>query len=285
MSTAVRAAHRMPTPDRLHFAILLSLAGHALVLLTALLVSHLRYPSLRARPETYQVRLVSLGGGKVSAPPAPSKDLPKATVQELKQATTKALPAPVPKPAPKTQPKEMKLKSKDLKKELAALEREVKAKDAAQEKKQAELDAQLDSITAKNAQAAAAAPKAPSAAGTGGEGKGGSSEGNADLSAAAAFALGQYKDQVRALVLAAWNLPAWTAASLPENTFAVVLVYIAEDGTITRTEFERPSNIQFFDQSALRAVRRSSPLPPPPKDLAEEAKTKGIALRFSPKRQ
>lgn len=67
---------------------------------------------------------------------------------------------------------------------------------------------------------------------------------------------------VRNRIAGNWSPPAGlTAAS---NCRAVVYFKIARNGQITDVGLEKPSGVEFFDRSTLRAITLSNPLPPLP---------------------
>lgn len=59
-----------------------------------------------------------------------------------------------------------------------------------------------------------------------------------------------------------WSMP---QALLPEtNITAVIDVKISRSGALEYADFEKRSGNQYFDESALRAIRKASPFPPLP---------------------
>jgi TonB family protein len=60
-----------------------------------------------------------------------------------------------------------------------------------------------------------------------------------------------------------WSAPAGIATS-GKPVRAVVYFRVQRDGSVTQSRLEEPSGIAFFDQSAMRAVLISNPLPPLP---------------------
>ncbi|MBW1918793.1 MAG: TonB family protein [Deltaproteobacteria bacterium] len=77
-----------------------------------------------------------------------------------------------------------------------------------------------------------------------------------------------YQMEVETWIKSHWAYPvAIDTAKEPE---AVVLVTVKRDGTIIRTEFEKHSSSAIFDQSVLKAIERSNPLPPFPEGYGKE---------------
>ena len=73
-----------------------------------------------------------------------------------------------------------------------------------------------------------------------------------------------------------WALP---EGILPGDDFeAVVGVTIRKDGNINTISFEKRSGNRFFDESALKAIKKASPFPVFPESLREE--TLDVGIRF-----
>ena len=77
---------------------------------------------------------------------------------------------------------------------------------------------------------------------------------------------------------------------MPENTAsadkkpeAIIAIRIKRDGEIVKVWTEKSSGNTYFDQSALRAIAKSNPLPPVPEGYGEEYFELGI--RFLPSEQ
>jgi colicin import membrane protein len=92
-----------------------------------------------------------------------------------------------------------------------------------------------------------------SGTGTGGS-RGGSSGGNP--------ALRIYQMEVEVLIKSNWSYP--EALANRKDIEAIVLLMVNKDGTVTDTEFVKPSGNGIFDQSVLKAIEKSKPLPPLP---------------------
>jgi TonB family protein len=87
-----------------------------------------------------------------------------------------------------------------------------------------------------------------------------------------------YYDRIWGLIRSSWYLPEGVAKE--DRLLTVVGIRIAPDGVIERSWIERGSGNDYYDQSALRAIRRSSPLPSLPKDLGNEPLEVGINFRY-----
>lgn len=76
-----------------------------------------------------------------------------------------------------------------------------------------------------------------------------------------------------------WVLPE-NMTSGKKNLEAIIAIRIRKDGEIVKVWTEKSSGNTFFDQSALRAIAKTNPLPPIPEGYGEEFFELGI--RFSP---
>jgi len=61
----------------------------------------------------------------------------------------------------------------------------------------------------------------------------------------------------------------------------VVKIYVALDGTITRTKVVESSGIHAFDQSVERSVHRCGKVSPPPKEMRAQVQ-EGVEIEFQP---
>lgn len=71
-----------------------------------------------------------------------------------------------------------------------------------------------------------------------------------------------YQMEVEEKIKGNWSYP--VALPSREDLEAVVVVIVKRDGTILKTEMKKGSSDPIFDESVLRAVKRSDPLPPFP---------------------
>jgi len=71
-----------------------------------------------------------------------------------------------------------------------------------------------------------------------------------------------YQMEVEEKIKGNWSYP--VALQSREDLEAVVVVVVKRDGTILKTEMKKGSSDPIFDESVLRAVKRSDPLPPFP---------------------
>lgn len=76
----------------------------------------------------------------------------------------------------------------------------------------------------------------------------------------------------------------WT---IPENLVkeivdleTIIIIIIDKDGRVQKSWFEKRSGNAFYDQSAMRAIKKAEPLPPIPIELNKE--TIEFGIRFTP---
>jgi TonB family protein len=61
-----------------------------------------------------------------------------------------------------------------------------------------------------------------------------------------------------------------------ENIEAIIQVQILRNGTIANVSFEKRSGNRYFDESALKAIKKASPLPPFPAWMRDSSIDVGI---------
>ena len=69
-----------------------------------------------------------------------------------------------------------------------------------------------------------------------------------------------YQAEVESQIKSNWSYP--VALEKNKDLEAVVILMVKNDGTIVKIQFEKKSADAMFDQSVMRAVERSDPLPP-----------------------
>jgi protein TonB len=82
----------------------------------------------------------------------------------------------------------------------------------------------------------------------------------------AAWDLGPYARQVQERVQSNWRIPE-AQMVLRQKGWVAIRFNIQKDGTVTDLQVIRPSGIPSYDQSAVNALRSSSPLPPLPSQV------------------
>ncbi len=96
---------------------------------------------------------------------------------------------------------------------------------------------------------------------SGGRGGGGGGGGGGDGSGGNP-ALRIYQMEVEVLIKSNWSFP--DALANKKNIEAVVLLKVKNDGTVTDMELVKSSGNRMFDQSVIKAIEKSKPLPPLP---------------------
>ncbi len=86
-----------------------------------------------------------------------------------------------------------------------------------------------------------------------------------------------YLEQLDHHIRKYWNLPEWLDSA---NLNTHVLIRIDKDGNILSKNLVLGSGNEFFDQNVFKTLEKASPLPSPPKKLADFYSTKGVEFRF-----
>lgn len=76
-----------------------------------------------------------------------------------------------------------------------------------------------------------------------------------------------YRAQVEAWIRSNWSYP--VAMDKGKDAEAVVVLDVKRDGTILNKSLEKRSSIPMFDESVLKAIERSNPLPPFPEGFTK----------------
>jgi colicin import membrane protein len=135
----------------------------------------------------------------------------------------------------------------------------------------------------KRADAAGPTQKPPAKASSGAdavpEGKAGPasppSAGDADMNAK----INAYYAMIWSRIKGKWALP---QGILPGELLETVIdVTILRSGTVTEVTFEKKSGNRYFDESALKAIRKASPFPPLPAWIGEGSLDVGIRFHSS----
>ncbi len=82
---------------------------------------------------------------------------------------------------------------------------------------------------------------------------------------------GDYYSMVINKIRQQWIFP----ESIDKDLLAIITIKIARDGSVTIGRMEQSSGNALFDRSALRAISKASPLPPPPQEME-------MGVRFRP---
>ncbi len=131
----------------------------------------------------------------------------------------------------------------------------------------------------------AVAPKQPptstrSSAGTpGGAGSGRGGRGGSGTGALAPGLFDVYHVEIAYRIQSNWAFSEQLAGNR-QNLETLVVIEILPNGQIDRVWFDKKSGNKYLDDSAMRAVKKSNPLPPLPRDFRGRSYTTG--LRFTP---
>ena len=90
-----------------------------------------------------------------------------------------------------------------------------------------------------------------------------------------------YQAKIRQRIMNEWIVPMkFTEQDM--GLLCRINVHINDRGEVVKTEWETPSGNPSFDQSALRAVEKASPLDIPPERLKYEVFNEGFVVEFKP---
>lgn len=208
------------------------------ILIVAISVVIIKHSGIHKKPLPYIINIVdepatSLPGG---APSQAEEQRPDVS----RQTPVTKMPAPV-------TPKQKNLSKKDadkiLKERIEAMQAKKKIEKIVALRKTVEIGSQRSIQQAKTPGTQAAANK---------PGSGGASSGGVD-----------YQSTVMNKIKQQWIFP----ESIDKDLLAVIIIRIAKDGSITIGKIEKSSGNPLFDRSALSAIRKASPLPPPPQEM------------------
>ena len=110
--------------------------------------------------------------------------------------------------------------------------------------------------------------------GAGPYGPGGSASGSPSL---LDIRLNEYYNEIWAKIKKGWTIPENLSVK-KEDWEAIVILTIERDGKLQKSWFEKRSGNNLYDQSAVRAIKKTEPFPPLPKEWSE--KTLEIGIRF-----
>lgn len=257
-------------------ALPISLGLHAVLVVLIVLQGFFAW-SKPLPPPSYEVMLVgpikkgTPGGGAKSAPPGARNDtkvVKSAVPDSQPKSNPNELVVPVATPGGKVDPKTAKAEA------LARIQREAALRRA----QELQAKSAVPAVTP-GGNGAEAIPNATAAPGGSGEGTGdGGSEYGVDWSTLTGAA--SYEQQVQAIIQHNWLPP---LGSENKAIQVIVRVIIGFDGKIISATVESSSGDAGLDSSAVVAVKKSSPLPPPPIDLKPYLAKRGVPLRFDPR--
>jgi colicin import membrane protein len=192
-------------------------------------------------------------------PEAPAKKIPATPKEEEKPVVIakKTLDRPAPAPEkPKVAPSEL------IDKAISKIERNVKSEE--------HLDralAKLESRTVETNEDGG--PSSGGGMAERGLGYGGGIPGGT--------AIQIYQMQVESLIKSNWHYP--VATDNQKDREAIVLLTVKKDGAILSSRFEKKSQNVLFDESVIKAIERSNPLPPFPGSMRRNHEE--LVIRFN----
>lgn len=233
-----------------------SIGFHLAAFLFIMLVANTG-PTIRPyRGISYEVNLVEMPGGGAQKRPGPpaaaeakaEKAVPKETkAQRIEEARREEKPVVIAKKTvEKTTPKAENPKvspTEQINKAISKIEKKVKS----------------DNVDHLNTAISRLQTKARTGEKPGDGGGGGGMEGEGQGFGGGPMAL--YQMEVEAKIKSNWSYP---VAMDKQKLEAVVVLTVKQDGTIMKTRLEKRSANTLFDDSVLKAVERSNPLPPFP---------------------
>ncbi len=253
--------------DEFKSGLMLALALHVLLLMVAFIVGRIVFPTGSAKGAALEVLKASVRVDVVG--------MPKMTLQELRQlqATPAASKEPEPVKEAKAEPAEAPPKPDDV---------------VIQEKGRPSAKKSLSSLLADYSKKAPTAKKERKG---GAEGKNAGLdelvlEGNrlsrgtalvGDVSDTADGPLVAYVENLMEKVRAHWALPDFLRGA---NLQCRVQIWVSASGQLLKAEFIEKSGNADYDNRAEQAIRRASPFPPPPADVAAKLSTRGVVLGF-----
>lgn len=310
---ATRESHSAATQERLPKWVLVSLFVH-LGLIVALLLAPFGPSSRHQPPPSYVVDLVGgerIGGRNLGTRIEPETKAKPRVVEPpppppvaKKETKTEKPPKPEKVEKVKAKPPEkvekVKAKPKEevvLAKSKVAAKQEVQKKEAAQKPTKEAVDSDensLDKVRERVIQAAierarnrAAAPQASSSSATkdeplsagSGEGLGAQSLGKGGVGGEGILKSVEfitYQNRLIKTIKANW---AWAGRN--SNLKVVVQLGINENGQVVGLKVTQPSGDATYDESVIRAIKRSNPFDPPPESVREEFANFNIIFRPS----
>ncbi len=88
-----------------------------------------------------------------------------------------------------------------------------------------------------------------------------------------------YYDLIWRRIKEEWILPG-SLLEESEDRETIIVIKVRRDGGILESWFEKKSGSSMYDESAMRAIKKSNPLPPFPQELDEDSLE--IGVRFHP---
>lgn len=236
--------------------VVLSVAFHLAVFLGILFMPDYLPASRPFDGVVYEVNLVEMPGGGA---PSGSGGAPAKAAQKAEPIVKKETPAKRIPEAPKPEEKPVAIAKKTLDKPAPPVEKpkvspsdlidKAISKIESQVKKEEHLDRALAKLESNVGES-----KGDTGPAAGGGLLGGGQPGGT--------AMQIYRAEVESLIKSNWHYP--VAMDNQKDVEAIVVLMVKSDGTIVKSRFDRRSQNILFDESVLKAIERSNPLPPFP---------------------
>lgn len=230
--------------------LIVSVFAHAAVL--SLLALLPWFSARKIHVPLYPVTLITQAAPKSSPPKSKAKVTKKPTKKLVKKVTKEPVRAKKPKPK-----KEVVLKKKPPRKDIISEKRVQQRMESRLEELREKVEAkEKPEVTEKVAEIA---PK-PSRA-------------------IIDMRLKVYYDLIWRRIKEEWILPG-SLLEENEDRETIIVIKVRRDGGILESWFEKKSGSSMYDESAMRAIKKSDPLPPFPQELDEDSLE--IGVRFHP---
>jgi colicin import membrane protein len=236
--------------------VILSVAFHLAVFLSILFIPE----SLPARRSfdgvVYEVNLVEMPGGGT---PSGAKGVPAQPAQKAEPIVKKETPAKRIPEVPKPEEKPVVIAKKTLDKPAPPAEKPKVAPSDLIDKAISKIEGKVKTEEHLDKALARLESKAEESKGDSGPAAGGGLLGGGQPGGTA---MQIYQAEVESLIKSNWHYP--VAMDNQKDLEAIVVLMVKSDGTVMRSRFDKRSQNVLFDESVLKAIERSNPLPPFP---------------------
>jgi len=268
-------------------------AAH-LALIAVVVFFQLLYVRMHPPLKVVNVSLVSMPGrpGPVGGPksiPASPAEAPEAKASEAEPPTAKKVPEPLPPKSEPKVPEPSTVKKIPEKPSVAkAPEKATKKPEVSDERKN--LQATLDKLKKSDTKKQGPASSGPSnlsstlaklqkqvaseGGGTASSGSG-SGAGGGRYGSGGGGAFDPYKAEIAGIIQDNWSFSNQMVRST-SGMEVYVSIYIMPDGSVSQTRYDRKSTSEYLNSSVRRALEKSAPFPPLPKEYG----TKGLWVGF-----
>lgn len=219
----------------IYSAFTFSIFLHAVIVAAAFTIA--RHASLYKTPVPYIVTIVdsSVSGGRVI-----SRDMPQADGVKSQTSDSKT-------PPPKLKDAQKKQDEMTVRERIEALQAKKKIEKMAALRKMVDVKSQESGVKSQESKTQNSKLKTQNSSG------------------------GDYYSMVVNKIKQQWIFP----ESIDKDLLAIITIKIAKDGSVTIDKIEKSSGNPLFDRSALRAISKASPLPPPQQEME-------MGVRFRP---